>query len=241
MNEVLKGLYERKSIRAFSDREITADEKSAILKAAVNAPTAGNQQLYTIIDVTDQGLKEKLVKSCDNQPFIASAKMVLIFCADMRKWYNAFLDGGCEPRKLGVGDLMLAVSDTNIAAQNAVVAAESLGIGSCYIGDIMENAEIHREMLKLPKYVFPAAMLVFGFPTEQQISREKPKRCEMKHIVHENAYRDMSAEEIREMFDHKKGVRNYEDWLRAFCERKYNSDFSREMTRSVEVYLKDFE
>lgn len=241
MNEVLKGLYERKSIRAFSDREITADEKSAILKAAVNAPTAGNQQLYTIIDVTDQNLKEQLVKSCDNQPFIASAKMVLIFCADMRKWYNAFLDGGCEPRKLGVGDLMLAVSDTNIAAQNAVVAAESLGIGSCYIGDIMENAEIHREMLKLPKYVFPAAMLVFGFPTEQQISREKPKRCEMKHIVHENAYRDMSAEEIHEMFDYKKGVRNYEDWLRAFCERKYNSDFSREMTRSVEVYLKDFE
>ena len=109
MNEVLKGLYERKSIRAFSDREITADEKTAILKAAVNAPTAGNQQLYTIIDVTDQSLKEKLVKSCDNQPFIASAKMVLIFCADMRKWYNAFLQSGCEPRKLGVGDLMFPV------------------------------------------------------------------------------------------------------------------------------------
>ena len=241
MNEVLKELYERKSTRAFLEREITIEDKNVILQAAANAPTAGNQQLYTIIDVTDQKLKERLAQSCDNQPFIASAKMVLIFCADMRKWYNAFLWCGCEPRDLGVGDLMLAVSDTNIAAQNAVVAAHSLGIGSCYIGDIMENAEIHREMLNLPKYVFPTAMLVFGYPTSQQLTREKPKRCDIKHIVHENAYRDMDECEIREMLDYKKGVKTYKEWLKAFCERKYNSDFSREMTRSVEVYLKDFE
>lgn len=241
MNEIIKELLERKSTRAFSEREISLQEKNAILNAAVNAPTAGNQQLYTIIDVTDQKLKERLVKSCDNQPFIASAKMVLIFCADFRKWYNAFEFTGCSPRKVGVGDLMLAVSDTNIAAQNAVVAAHSLGIGSCYIGDIMENAEIHREMLKLPKYVFPAAMVVFGYPTQQQLSREKPKRCDLKHIVHENAYRDMDKSELCEMLDYKKGARSFEDWIYAFCERKYNSDFSREMTRSVNEYLKDYE
>lgn len=240
MNEVLEQLKKRKSVRVFTERQITPEEVSAILDAAVNAPTAGNQQLYTIINVTDPQLKAKLVESCDNQPFIAKSPLVLVFCADCRKWYNTFLEYDCNPRKPGVGDLMLAVSDANIAAQNAVVAAHSLGIGSCYIGDIMENAEQQREILSLPPYVFPAAMLVFGFPTKQQTEREKPPRSPMQHIVHENGYRDMNAFELKEMLSQKAGERDFNEWVKAFCQRKYNSDFSREMTRSVEIFLNDF-
>ena len=91
---------------------------------------------------------------------------------------------------------MLAITDTAIAAQNAVVAAESLGIGSCYIGDIMENCEEQRRLLQLPEYVFPAVMLVFGWPTEQQRMRQKPERCERKHIVHENTYCSIAGKEM---------------------------------------------
>lgn len=241
MNEVIKQLYERKSVRVFTDQEISAEDKTHILESAVQAPTAGNQQMYTILDITDQELKDKLAVSCDNQPFIAQAKLVLVFCADYQKWYDAFETAGCEPRKPGLGDIMLAVTDTAIAAQNAVVAAQSLGIGSCYIGDIMENCEIHREMLNLPKYVMPAAMLVFGYPTDQQINRRKPERVAMKHVVHENGYRLMEAEELKEMFAPKAGFKSYEEWIDAFCKRKYNSDFSKEMSRSVGKYLKEFE
>ena len=240
MNEVIRQLHDRKSTRVFEDKPIPPEAKEAILRAAVMAPTAGNQQLYTILDITDQSIKNQLVKSCDNQPFIATAPMVLIFCADCRKWYEAFRAAGCAPRKPGVGDLMLAVSDTNIAAQNAVVAAESLGIGSCYIGDVMENAEIHQQMLNLPKYVFPAAMLVFGYPTQQQKERVKPERVAMKHVVHENTYREMDAAELEEMFSYKAAQRTYQEWMQAFCDRKFNSDFSREMSRSVGEYLKQF-
>lgn len=240
MNNTISELIARKSTRAFTDREITAEERDLILTAAVNAPTAGNQQLYTIINVTDPAIKLRLVDSCDHQPFIAEGKMVLIFCADCRKWYKAFKAAGCAPREPGAGDLLLAVSDATIAAQNAVVAAESLGIGSCYIGDIMENCEIHREMLNLPEYVFPCCMLVFGYPTQQQKDREKPARAAMEHIVHENSYRDMDADELRELYSPKAVARPYEDWMQAFCNRKYNSDFSKEMSRSVAEYLKDF-
>jgi len=240
MSETIRQLFARKSVRAFEDREISPEDKALILQAAAQAPTAGNQQLYTILDITDQELKEKLVITCDHQPFIAKAKMVLIFCADCRKWYEAFRAAGCEPRKPGMGDWLLAVSDTNIAAQNAVVAAESLGIGSCYIGDIMENAEEQRKLLSLPKYVFPAAMLVFGYPTQQQKDREKPRRAAMKHVVHENGYRELDGTELKEMFLPRCGVKGFDDWMQAFCQRKYNSDFSREMTRSVERYLDDF-
>ena len=241
MNSTIKQLIDRKSMRVFTDREISVEDKNAILTAAVNAPTAGNQQLYTIIDVTDGALKDKLAITCDNQPFIATAKLLLIFCADFQKWYDAFVSAGCDPRKPQVGDLMLAVSDTNIAAQNAVTAAHSLGIGSCYIGDIMENCELHRQMLNLPEYVFPAAMLVFGYPTEQQLDRPKPERVHMNHIVHENTYRRMDSNELREMFLPRCGLRSYDDWMQTFCNRKYNSNFSVEMSRSVAEYIKNFE
>jgi nitroreductase/FMN reductase (NADPH)/FMN reductase [NAD(P)H] len=240
MNQTIRELMARKSVRAFTDAPIPAAAKEAILLAAANAPTAGNQQLYTIIDVTDASLKQKLVKTCDDQPFIADAKMVLIFCADCKKWYDAYIACGCEPRRPGVGDLLLAVSDANIAAQNAVSAAWSLGIGSCYIGDVMENCEAQRELLGLPEYVFPAAMLVFGYPTEQQLTRPKPERVALHHVVHENGYREMAADELEQMWSPRTASRGYEAWMRAFCERKYNSDFSREMSRSVAEYLRTF-
>ena len=240
MNETIKQLFDRKSVRVFTDRAISQEDKTLILEAAMQAPTAGNQQLYTILDITNQAIKEKLVDSCDHQPFIAEAKMVLIFCADCLKWYDAFLSAGCEPRAPGVGDLMLAVSDATIAAQNAVVAAGSLGIGSCYIGDIMENYELQKEILSLPDYVFPCAMLVFGYPTQQQIDRKKPTRSDRQYIVHENGYRKMDANELKEMLSVKSTAPDYNQWITAFCKRKFNSDFSREMTRSVERYLEEY-
>jgi len=166
---------------------------------------------------------------------------VLVFCADCRKWYEAFRAAGAEPRKPGVGDLLLAVSDANIAAQNAVVAAQSLGIGSCYIGDIMENIETQRELLQLPEYVFPAAMLVFGYPTRSQIERKKPDRVDRRFIVQQDHYQIHDEEALREMFTPKAPDGNFHAWMQAFCRRKYHSDFSREMTRSVGEYLRQFE
>ena len=141
MNNILAALHNRKSVRAYLDRPISTDDKEAILLAACEAPTAGNQQRYTILDISDPILKDKLDVSCDNQPFIAKASMALFFCADSRKWYDAYIEAGLAPRVPGVGDLILAVTDASIAAQNAVTAAESLGIGSCYIGDILEQYE----------------------------------------------------------------------------------------------------
>lgn len=240
MNEVIRQLAARKSVRAFEDRDIPGEVRAAILEAAAQAPTAGNQQLYTILDITDPELKRRLAETCDHQPFIAQAPMVLIFLADVCKWLDAYREAGCEPRAPGAGDLMLAASDAAIAAQNAVTAAWSLGVGSCYIGDVMERCEEHREMLNLPPYVFPAAMLVLGYPTEQQALRPKPERFNMADIVCENVYRRKDGPALRRMFAGRCALRGYDAWMDAFCRRKYNSDFSREMTRSVEAYLRDF-
>ena len=239
-NETLRQLFARKSVRVFTDQLIEEGIVRAILRAAAMAPTAGNQQLYTILRITDPALLTRLADSCDHQPFIAKGKLVLVFCADCLKWYDAFVSAGCAPRKPGPGDLLLAVDDALIAAQNAVVAAESFGIGSCYIGDIMENIETQREILNLPEYVFPAALLVFGWPTEQQKRRPKPERADMRFIVQENRYQRLDGMQFREMLKGKTED-EYEAWMQAFCQRKYNSDFAREMSRSVAEYLKQYD
>lgn len=243
MNEIIKSLKNRKSVRAYSQKPIGDIEKAAIIDAALQAPTAGNMTLYSIINVTDQRLKDKLAVTCDNQPFIAKAPLVLIFCADFNRWMQVFEKYCDDVRKPSYGDFMLSNVDAVIAAQNAVVAAESLGIGSCYIGDITENYEIHKELLNLPKHVVPACMVCFGYPTEQQISRKKPPRFNAEDIVFENRYENNGvADKMSEMLIERQNLKAEEigEYIEKFCKRKYQSDFSVEMSRSCKAMLDDF-
>lgn len=250
MNQVLELIHNRKSTRTFANKTISAESKKMIIDATLRSPTAGNMMLYSIIEVADQDIKDKLVKSCDNQPFIAKAPLVLLFLADYQRWYDYFLNSdvdvyckthGSEMRLPGEGDLMLAVCDTLIAAQTSVLAAESLGIGSCYIGDIMENFEFHRELFNLPPYTFPVSMLCFGYPSDGAIKRKKTTRINSKHILHQNCYQSSSDEELKEMFTTKEPANFIDKTTNAgqhFYQKKFGSDFSIEMTRSVKEAVK---
>lgn len=242
MNEIIKSLYDRKSVRVFEDKPIPADCKEAILSAALQAPSAGNMNLYTILDITDPELKATLSVTCDNQPFIAKAPLVLVFCADYHRWHNLFVKYCDYVRTPSVGDLNLATADALIAAQNCVVAAESLGIGSCYIGDITENFERHKELFNLPGHVVPVCMLVFGYPTGQQKDRVKPPRFNTEDIVFENTYNIAMAENMDVMLRNRENIseEKFPEWVEKFLQRKYNSDFSIEMSRSCTEMIKSF-
>jgi nitroreductase len=254
MNQVMDVLLKRKSIRAYEDREISPEIRAEILKATLRAPTAGNLMLYSVLDITDQAIKDRLAITCDNQPFIARAKMVWIFLADYQRWYDYFLASGvkelCTKKKIVMqkpeeGDLFLACCDALIAAQNAVIAAESFGIGSCYIGDIMEEYETHKKLLNLPQYVFPICMLVFGYPTQQQKKQGYTHRFDEKFIVFENQYRRLDKKEFDEMFAERqkrlakgKSMKDIKTVGQATYLRKFSADFSMEMRRSVREILK---
>lgn len=244
MNPIIESLKTRKSCRQFEEKGIPTEIKEALLDAAFQAPTAGNQMLYAILDITDESLKLKLSETCDHQPFIAKAPLVLVFLADTRRWLDAYRAVGIDARKPGVGDLFLAIQDAVIAAQNMVVAAESLNLGSCYIGDILEQAEIHQQLLNLDPYVVPISMLVIGYPTESQKNRQKPKRFSRQYIVHENTYRPLTETELRAMHTEQAniadGTYDFESTLTAFCNRKYLSQFALEMNRSSEIWIKPF-
>ncbi|MGE5509589.1 MAG: nitroreductase family protein [Chitinophagales bacterium] len=245
MNETLRQLEQRRSVRVYEARPVGLDEKQAIIRAAFAAPTAGCMMLYSILDITDQRLKEQLAVLCDHQPFIAKAPLVLIFLADYQRWYDTYRLACGDLRRPAEGDLLLAYADAVIAAQNTVVAAEALGIGSCYIGDILENCEAVRELLHLPDYAVPAAMLVYGYPTPAQKERRKPARFDQEYLVFANGYRRLTGEELLEMQRRRSESegRTAPDllaYLRALCERKYTSDFALEMNRSAAEYLKKF-
>ena len=90
MNEIIESLYRRKSVRVFEDRSVPAEMNAAILRYAAEAPTAGCQQLYTILDITDQALKDALAETCEHQSFIARAPMVVVFCGVCEKCCDAY-------------------------------------------------------------------------------------------------------------------------------------------------------
>ena len=247
MNPTIELLNARCSTRAYDPTPPTDAEKQAVLHAAMRAPTAGNLMLYSILEIEDQALKDRLAVTCDDQPFIARAPWVLLFVADFQKWMDLFAAAGCDgmpdvPHGVtpGLGDLLMACADATIAAQNAVIAAESLGIGSCYIGDIMELGETHAELLKLPPYTFPAAMLCLGRP---KVAARITERYE-KHVVHENAYRRLSDAELREVsadLDREYGGSGFKPGIAGHVQdvyaRKFTADFSFEANRSVAWWL----
>jgi FMN reductase (NADPH)/FMN reductase [NAD(P)H] len=257
MNSTLQIIQQRRSTRQYDPTPLNQAEKDAILGAAMRAPTAGAQMLYSIIEVEDQEIKDKLVDTCDHQPFIATAPYLLLFLADYQRWMDLFDAAGCEERalELGIqtrrpseGDLMLAMMDAIIAAQTAVIAAESMGIGSCYIGDILENWELHQEMFALPRYTFPAALLCFGRPGGPPQGKQVP-RFDRKFIVHQNTYRHFTPEELNEMFlpfgrqsfaahDFANGGKNV---IQNVYIRKFSAAFSVEMNRSVQAMLKKWQ
>ena len=247
MNPTIELMNARSSTRAYDAAPLSDEEKQTILHTTMRAPTAGNLMLYSIIEIEDQALKERLAVTCDHQPFIAKAPWVLVFVADYQKWIDLFaisgvdeLDDVAHRGAPGLGDLLLACSDALIAAQNAVIAAESLGIGSCYIGDVLEQAEEHAELLGLPNHTLPIAMVCFGRPAK----RRRPVPRYEKHVVYKDRYRRLNAEELRAASDElaqmhaprgfRQGIENIGQDVYA---RKYAAGFTHELNRSVARWL----
>ena len=251
MNSTIELLSNRMSLRKYKEEKISREHLDIILEAAMRAPTAGNMMLYSIIAVEDEAKKKRLSETCDNQPFIANAPTILIFLADMQRWFDFYEHSGvkdyCKENNMDYegpdeGDFLLATADAIIAAQNAVVAAEALGIGSCYIGDIIENYEIHREMLNLPDWATPVAMLCLGYYPENVERRINP-RFNRKYIVFDESYKRLNGADFEDMFKDRQRLvslsnvykaKNYGQFIYA---RKTGAEFSKEMTRSVKVML----
>ncbi len=255
MNSTLRILANRRSVRNYDEKPITTTEREYIINSALRAPTAGNMMLYSILEITDPSIKKKLVHTCDNQEFIGKAPLVLIFTADMQRLYDYYeycnVPEFCRENSIDYtlpqeSELFLANCDALFAAQNAVIAAESLGIGSCYTADIAEHIETHRKILNLPEYVFPSILICFGHRRESQKSQPLTTRFQQKYIVFENSYNRLSHNEFSDMFKERElSLKEHFGKVRNLGQHVYlktaNAPYSKERRRSVREILKNWQ
>lgn len=199
-NETLRILCERGSVRNFSDREIPEDTINLILEAGTRAATGGNLQPYSIIKIQDKEIKKTLGELC-SQNFVDKAPLDLLFCIDwhrIKRW--AEIENAPFTATSSFRHFWISFQDTIIAAQTIVTAADALGLGSVYVGTIIDFIPKIKEMFSLPEGVFPVVLLCLGYPASRPLPR---KKLGIDMIVHNNAYEEKTDEELLEAFNEK--------------------------------------
>ena len=232
----LEVIMKRKSVRDFIDRAVEEEKKQVIYDAILASPTTENMMMYTVINVTDPEVRAKLSR----QPAMKRAPMILVFCADYRRWAKIF-DGMTESnRRPQEGEYQLALVDAVIAAHNAVIAAETQGLSSVYLGDIMEHFEDRCEALGCPDGVVPVLTLCIGYATEAQLQRAPIRRYQQKYLIHDGQYQDFTRDERLEMLRDRGQYENLEvmsTWLNKFSTRSVEGKGAIERTRSVRAAI----
>jgi len=184
MTPTIDLLRSHRSIRAFRDQPITDEQREAIIAAAQSASTSSFIQCSSIIRITDRDLRLKLVELSGGQQYVAEAAEFWVFCADFNRHLQI-----CPEAQLGRAEqLLLGCIDTALMAQNAMVAAESLGLGGVFIGGIRNHIAAVSKALELPKHVLPLFGMCLGWPDQEP---DVKPRMPAQMLVHENRYQPL--------------------------------------------------
>src|SRR4051812_29061301 len=197
MNDVITTILNHRSIRHFEDRPLSDEQIHTIVSCAQAAATSSFIQAYSIIGVKNKDKKQRLAELTGNQEYVAKNGHFFIFCADL---FRHTVIGKKEqmnvtPSLESTEKFMVALIDTSLAAQNAAIAAESLGLGICYIGGIRNKLEEVKKLLNIPDRVIPLFGLAVGYPAH--LTDKKP-RLPIEHVYHEDEY-----EQDMERFNHQ--------------------------------------
>ncbi|WP_342755130.1 oxygen-insensitive NADPH nitroreductase [Pantoea sp. MBD-2R] len=187
MTPTIELLCSHRSIRTFTDQPVSDAQRKAILAAAQSASSSSFLQCSSIIRITDPELRAKLVTLSGGQKYVAQAAEFWVFCADFNRHLQI-----CPEAQLGLAEqLLLGCVDTALMGQNAMIAAESLGLGGVFIGGIRNGIAEVTELLGLPKFVLPLFGLCLGWPA--QTPQVKP-RMPAAMLVHENRYQPLDPD-----------------------------------------------
>ena len=236
-NATMKILMERASCRNFSRRSVSRRVISQILEAGTHAPTGGNLQPYSIIKIVSPRKRAKLAKMC-GQSFMAKAPVHLLFCIDyhrLQRW--AAIEIAPFSATSSFRHFWIGFQDTIIAAQNICTAADSLGMGSVYIGTLMEFIPETRLMFRLPKGVLPVVLLCLGYPATKLLVRRK---LGVETVVHDERYREMSDRALKNAFQKKypsvrlEVTKDRLKRIRTVCSRVHGSTFAEKCIQAIE-------
>ncbi len=196
-----------RSIREYRSDSIGEDDLNAILHAATRASSSGNMQTYSIIITRDIERRRELWKMHFEQDMIIQAPLLLTFCVDWNRMNRWCRQSDAEPGFDNFLCFLVGFADALIAAQNAALAAESLGHGICYMGTTLCAVTELIKFFSLPADVYPATTLVVGKPAEDPENRA---RLPIDSIVHNEVYQDFNEQRIKDAY----GSREVEGWNR---------------------------
>lgn len=207
MNETIRTQLEHRTIREFKDLKIPHQIFEQLLEVARRTATSTGMQASSIIRVTNPDMKKKIAEIC-NQEYVARVTELLIFIVDQYRNNQIAKEKNCFVETAGDMDRFFAAfTDACIMAQNIVIAAESMGLGTVYLGSILNDSEKICELLKLPKLTFPVIGLGLGYPNQNP--QIKP-RMEMKLRVFENTYKVFESY-LDQLEEYDKEMRTYYD------------------------------
>lgn len=196
-------LKSHRTVRKYKVDNIPDDLLSDILDCGVRASNTGNMQLYSIIVSVDCKQKELLSPFHFNQPMVKNAPVLLTICFDLNR-FNKWCD--INTAKSEFNNLLWILNgtiDASILAQNICVAAESHGLGICYLGTTLYNAPEISQILHLPVGVIPITALTIGYP---EVIPDLADRLPNKAVIHYEEYRDFDAEAISELYKEKENL-----------------------------------
>ena len=252
---VIQQILNHRSIRKYKPDPIPEALLQEILQAGIRTSSSGNMQTYSIIVTRDQQLRERLLEPHMGQKMVVDAPVFLTFCADfnrMRQWlkHNHAADNFDNFFSFLIGAI-----DAILVSQTVALAAESRGLGLCYLGSTLANADAIGNILGVPKNVVPVTGFSLGYPDEQPDLRD---RLPLSSLVHWETYKDYTDQEIQNIYEEReiKGWQRYmkSKWLREqveekgvenlaqlYTEVKYTRTSHQEFSRKLLTYLENQE
>ena len=196
-------MQQRRTIRRYSDRAVGEAVLDRVVEAACRAPTTGGMQVYSVVVTRDAEMKKRLAPAHLNKPALMAAPVVLTFCADFNRFVKWCEESRAVPGYENFVSFTTAMIDALLVAQQFNTAAESEGLGCCYLGTTTYNAPQIAEVLQLPRLVVPVTTLTVGYPAE---TPEQVERLPLEAIVHHEQYSDYDSATIRRLYAEKESL-----------------------------------
>ncbi|MDF2923470.1 MAG: nitro/flavin reductase family protein [Paenibacillaceae bacterium] len=243
MNETIRTLLNHRSIRLYEDKPLTDEEIHLIVRSAQAAASSSFVQAYTIIGIKDKNMKIQLSALAGNQPYVAANGHLFVFCLDFHRLELAAQLEKVPPEEIEITlssteKFMVGVIDATLAAQNAVVAAESLGLGTVYIGGLRNHLPEVNELLGIPSRVVPLFALCVGYPVDLS---QKKSRLPLDSIYHEEQYNRNEDLELGRLAQYNEEISAYyRERTEGVRTERWTAAIAKQLRSPKRLYLKDY-
>ena len=207
----MKSIQERKSIRKYSDKEVSEELLNRLIEEAERTPTMGNLQLYSVVITRSEEGKKALAPAHFNQPMVTGAPVVLTICADYRRTTIWAENRQANPGYDNILSFMNAATDALLFTQTFCNLAEEEGLGTCFLGTTVYMPKMIIETLKLPKLVMPVATITLGWPDENPA---QSNRLPLRSIVHQETFSDYTPAKIDDFYAEKESLEENKEFVR---------------------------